>query len=99
MAARTYIRPLISVSLIVLTVLGLNNVYGDNADVQSRAEELACGSAANCSTNLVQLERTVLAQTFTFQVRGSQAPGVGSTATVRCQREFIFAGGYSCKSQ
>lgn len=92
------LRPLLSVLLITLTVLGLLNVYADNSDVQRRAEEVACGPEP-CTTRLTQLQRTVLAQTFTFDTRPQDGRGGSSTVVVRCQREFIFAGGYSCESQ
>lgn len=97
MAARNFIRPLISVLLITLTVLGLHNVYADNAEVQKRAEEIACGGET-CSARLVQLERTVLAQTFTFDTRPSEPRASSRTSVVKCQREFVFAGGYRCES-
>lgn len=92
------IRPLISVLLLTLTVLGLLNVYADNSELQRRAEEVACGPES-CSARLVQLERSVLAQTFTFDTRPQDGSGGGSTVVVKCQREFIFAGGYACESQ
>lgn len=97
MNARSYLRPLISLLLITLTVLGLLNVYADDSEVQKRAEEVACGGQL-CTTRLVQLERTVIAQTFTFDTRGETA-GSGRTAVVKCRREFIFAGGYGCEAQ
>ncbi len=98
MSASTYVRPLISVLLITLTVLGLLNVYADNAEVQERAEAIACGGEP-CSARLVQLQRTVLAQTFTFDTRRRETPGSSRTAVVKCQRDFIFAGGYACQAQ
>lgn len=98
MSASTYVRPLISVLLITLTVLGLLNVYSDNGEVQQRAEGIACGGEP-CTARLVQLERTVLAQTFTFDTRPSEPRSPSRTAVVKCQREFIFAGGYSCEAQ
>lgn len=92
------IRPLISVLLITLTVLGLINVYADNSDVQRRAEEVACGREP-CTTRLTQLQRSVLAQTFTFDTRSLDGRGGSSNVVVRCQRAFIFAGGYSCETR
>jgi hypothetical protein len=99
MSARTYIRPAISLLLITLTVLGLNNVYANNDALQQQAEGVAC-AAEPCSARLIQLERTVLAQTFTFDARSpEQGRAASRTAVVKCQREFIFAGGYHCEAQ
>lgn len=98
MSARNYARPLLSLVLLTLTVCGLINVYGDNSDVQGTAEEIACSGQA-CSPKLIQLERTVLAQTFTFDTHSRESRGAGGTAVVKCQRQFIFVGGYSCHSR
>ena len=37
---KSAVRTVISVTLVVLTVLGLINVYGDNADVIKLAEQI-----------------------------------------------------------
>lgn len=92
---RPFIRPLISVLLVALSVLGLMNVYSDNADELRLAAEVACGTEL-CETHLVQMQRSVLAQTFTFQTRPKSGKGESSVVTVECKRELVFAGGYSC---
>lgn len=73
--------------LIVLSVLGLINVYSDNTDVVATAGRVACES---CSPTLVQSGRSPIAQTLTFQT------GPGKLAVVECKRSFLFFGDYSC---
>lgn len=82
------IKPAISVILIVLSVLGLINVYGDNADVEEMAREAAC---PGCESTLTRLERTPLSQTFHLQTEDS------GTVVVSCRRSGYFLGDYSCK--
>lgn len=81
------IRPAISIILIVLSVLGLMNVYSDNADVEAMARDIAC---ADCESTLTRLERTPISQTFHLQTDSG-------TVVVSCQRSGIFLGAYSCK--
>ena len=84
--------------LVALTVLGLMNVYADNSEEMRMAAEVACGTQL-CDTHLVQLQRSVLSQAFTFQTRPKDGKGDSREVTVECKREFIFAGGYACKAQ
>jgi hypothetical protein len=97
---RSFIRPLISVLLVALTVLGLMNVYADNEEELRLAAEVACGPKL-CDTHLVQLQRSVLAQTFTFQTspKDRKTESESQVVTVECKRELIFAGGYVCRAQ
>jgi hypothetical protein len=84
------IRPAISLILIVLSVLGLMNVYGDNADVEELAKEIAC---PGCESSLSRIERTPLSQTF------HMVTDKAGTVVVSCQRSGIFIGDYSCKKE
>lgn len=73
--------------LIVLSVLGLINVYSDNSDVVALAGSVACSS---CHPTLVQSGRSPVSQTLTFQT------GPGKLVLVECKRAFYFFGDYSC---
>lgn len=89
------VRPLISVLLVVLTVLGLMNVYSDNSAEVKTASDLACGGEA-CETNLVQMQRSVLGQSFVIQARPSGGKGESKSVDVECARQFVFFGEYRC---
>jgi Tfp pilus assembly protein PilV len=93
-AAKTLLRPIISVVLIGATLLGLINVYGDNRDVVQQAERVACGSE-QCSTNMTRMERNPISQNFTFQThpKGQRAAAVDVT----CQRTAWLFGDYVCR--
>jgi hypothetical protein len=80
-------RRLLSLLLIVLSVLGLINVYSDNADVVKLASDKAC---PGCEPHLVQSGRSPIAQTLTFQIAPAQL------VVVECRRAFIFVGEYGC---
>jgi hypothetical protein len=79
-----------------VTALGLNNVYGDNADVMKLAESAACGSEG-CTFNVLRQERSPFSQKFGFQVRLTQKGRErGATADVECKREYVLVGAYRC---
>lgn len=81
------IKPALSVLLVLLSILGLFNVYGDNSDVEAMAKEVAC---EGCESTLTRLERTPIAQTFHLQTQKA-------LFVVKCQRAGIFLGNYDCK--
>ena len=84
------IRPTISVLLLVLTALGLHNVYADHTPVLEKAKAVAC---SNCkSISLSQLSKSPIKHTY-FLVTG------GGTVVVECQRPYIFVGEYECEKQ
>jgi hypothetical protein len=83
----SFLRPLISAVLIGLSVLGLMNVYSDNSAVEAQAGQLAC---QGCSPRLVQLGRSPVSQSLTFQT------GPGTLVSIDCRRKFIFLGDYEC---
>lgn len=85
---KSWVKPALSISLLVLSALGLVNVYADNAEVAKRAAGAACDG---CETHLVQLSRSPVAQTFHFQLVPSR-----EVAVVECSREFVFVGEYAC---
>lgn len=85
---RAIVRPILSLTLIVLSVLGLINVYADNSDVVAQAARLAC---EKCEPHLVQSGRSPISQALTFQT------GPAALVAVECSRSFIFVGDYQCK--
>src|SRR5688500_4068348 len=90
--AKNIIRPLVSISLIGLTVLGFYNVFGDNTETRALAESTACGKA-RCSVRLLENARNPIGQSFEFQT--------GETARVRvsCHRSFYFLGDWKCERE
>ena len=88
---KSLIRPLLSGLLLVLTVLGLMNVYADNADVVKMAEAAAC---QGCELRPIAVGRSPIEQTFSFQVGQST-----QVVSVRCQRSLLLVGSYSCSAQ
>jgi hypothetical protein len=84
-----------SVVLIVATILGLINVYGDNSETKLLAERTACGDD-NCATAMTRMERNPISQSFTFQT-GVKQPNQGArTVEVTCRRSAWLLGDYEC---
>jgi hypothetical protein len=97
-AAKTLVRPVISIVLVGATLLGLINVYGDNADVVKQAERVACGSE-QCSANMTRMERNPISQNFSFQ---TQPVGKGQrtrAVDITCQRTAWLLGDYVCRTE
>ena len=83
------IGKVLSALALLATILALYNVYGDNTELQLRAERLACG--APC-VRLLRAQRTPLEQSFTFQ--SSVQPA--RTIEVHCRRGLLLLGDYAC---
>jgi|GEM_PF-1928808 len=81
------IRPLLSALLLILTALGLHNVYADSSLVQERAKMLACDA---CEPALSQLGKSPISHQYFFSTPSG-------TVLVECKRPFIFFGGYECQ--
>lgn len=86
------IQKVISVALLVATVLGLINVYGDDSDTRRAAEKLVCGK--DPCVRLIGAERTPISRRFTFQVQLSPP----RTHSVTCRRTLLFVGEYQCQA-
>ena len=86
------LRRSFSVILIAATVLGLYNVYSDNAAVVAMAEATACGGR-NCTARITRQERNPFTQSFTFQTSIKSH----STVDVTCARSLYLLGDYSCE--
>lgn len=85
----SFVRPVLSLTLLALTALGLHNVYADNTAVMDLAKGAACDA---CQATISQVGKSPINHTYIF------ATGSG-TATVKCQRTYIFVGAYSCEKQ
>jgi hypothetical protein len=88
---KPWLRTTISVVLLGLTALGLVNVYSNNDAVVQAASKLVC---EDCEAHLVQMGRSPVAQTFSFQVGSTR-----QVAVVECQRALIFVGEYQCEAK
>jgi len=95
--SRSLFRPLLTVTCLVLTVLGLRNTYADNTQEKKLAEQVACGNSA-CSTNLLSEARNPIAQAFAFQILSGKGAGAQSKGVVQveCSRQYTFLGDYDC---
>ena len=87
------IRTLISVVLLVATVLGLVNVYGDDTETQQAAQRLVCGDKP--CVRLIRAERTPIARNFTFQTQVNPP----RTHAVECRRSLLLVGEYECQAE
>ena len=89
-------RPIITILLIGVTVLGLINVYGDAGEVVALAQKVAC-HGTNCATRTTRIERTPFAHEYDLAASmpsGKQLTTVSST--VRCSRAYILIGDWTC---
>jgi hypothetical protein len=82
-----FARPALSAVLLVLTVLGLVNVYGDHSEVLALAKQVAC---QGCDARLVELGKTPFSHTYHLQTQGARIE------VVTCRRAAIVLGAYSC---
>jgi len=89
-------RAIVMAVCLGITALGLNNVYGGNADVLALAQRTACGSPG-CAVNILRQERSPLSQSFGFQVKTvEKGRERGATADVECKRAYVLVGDYAC---
>lgn len=96
--SRSLFRPLLTVTCVVLTALGLRNTYADNTLEKKLAEQVACGNAT-CSTNLLSEARNPISQAFAFQILSGKGAATQSKGVVHveCSRQYTFLGDYDCK--
>ena len=81
---------LFGLALILACVAGFYNVLSDNFEVTRMAQQAACEDAVACRAQMTAYLRTPIAQSFDFAT--PKRPSVH----VRCVREWIFVGAYSC---
>jgi hypothetical protein len=91
-------RSVLSMLLLGGTLLGLYNVYSDNADVHALAEKQACG-ARPCSARITRESRSPIGQSFTYQVELKEKAKRGASVDVECQRAYFLLGEYRCTAQ
>ena len=87
-------RIVIPVVCLAITAAGLNNVYGDTAEVERLAEERACGKE-DCSVKVLEVSKTPFSHTYVYQTSIKDQ----SSARVRCAREMVLVGSYACELQ
>ena len=95
--AKSTVRSLFSILLLVATGLGLYNVFSENAHIVHMAEREACGGAP-CTANQTRMARNPFWTSFTFQVEiKEQGKGAPHTVDVECKRAYYLFGKYECK--
>ena len=99
MGAKNAFRPLFALVCLGGTALGLNNTYGDNAEVKVMAEQAACG-APQCSVKTLHEGRSAFKQTFGYQTalveKGKGKGTRRASVDIECQREYLLLGEYRC---
>jgi hypothetical protein len=86
------VRPIVFVICIGATALGLNNVFGDNREVVSQAEKVACGDKQGCIARMTRGSRSPIGQSFSFQTDVKKQEVVD----VDCRRSAYLLGEWSC---
>jgi hypothetical protein len=81
----------LSVLFLLITVLGLYNVYAEDNDTLAHAEGMACG-AKKC-VRLLKRQRTPFGQSFVFQTRLDPP----RTSQIHCERAYLLAGATTCE--
>ena len=87
----------IAIVCLAATALGLNNTYGDNAEVKTLAEKAACG-AAPCVVKTLSEHRSAFKQSFGYQTalveKGKTTKG--ASVDIECARAYVLLGEYQC---
>jgi hypothetical protein len=89
-----FVRVLVPVVCIGVTVAGLVNTYGDASVVERLAEQEACGKE-HCSVTTVEMQRNPFSHRYVFQTSVERQ----QTTAVECAREYVLIGNYGCKKQ
>lgn len=98
-SAKQFFRPIVTLLLIAITVMGLLNVYGDASEVVALAERIVC-DGSSCPTRTTRIERTPFSHEY--DLVATRAEGTKSrtvSATVRCSRAYVLVGAWSCASK
>jgi hypothetical protein len=86
---QAYLRLLLAIACIVVSLAAMINVFADNAEVEASAKAVACPSGP---CDKASVDRTPFAQTFNYRTTKGMV-------TVRCARGAIFFGEYGCTRQ
>jgi len=85
---------LITLMILLAGGAALYNVFSENFDVARMASDTVCADQGPaCRMQATFMERSPVAQTFTFD---SLDPRKRGHLVVRCTREWILAGTYTC---
>jgi hypothetical protein len=96
---KQFTRPLLTLFLLAITGLGLINVYGDSSDVVTLAQKAAC-RGTDCPTRTTRIERTPFGHEYDLAATLQNAKKSETVnVTVRCKREYVIAGNWSCSEK
>jgi hypothetical protein len=96
---KQFFRPLLTVLLLIVTALGLINVYGDSAEVVALAQKAAC-RGGECPTRTTRIERTPFGHEYDLAAtlpEGKKSETV--SVTIRCKREYVLLGDWACSEK
>jgi hypothetical protein len=85
-SSKPYLRLLLAMACVVVSIAALLNVFADNDDVVAQAKARACPTGP---CDMARMDRSPFAQTFAFRAQAGEV-------TVRCSRATVFFGAYSC---
>jgi hypothetical protein len=89
---RWLINAIISLAFVAATVMAFYNVFGVSIEVERLAGETACqGQPPTCKAQFTMWERTPWAHSFQMYTPTGTKP-------IKCQREYILYGTWSCVS-
>jgi hypothetical protein len=83
-------RVVVPLVLFGLTIAGLINTYADASDVEKLAGREACGGTA-CPVQMTEFSRSPFSHEYVFAVGKSL-----ERVSVKCARQYVFVGDYSC---
>lgn len=84
------LRAILPIVLVGLSLLGMYNVFADNAEVRQLAESLA-KSPKDTQPRLTRESKNPIGQSFDFQVADR------GIVNVDCRRSYYFLGAWTCK--
>ena len=96
---KQFARPLLTLFLLVITALGLFNVYGDSSEVVALAQRAAC-LGTDCPTRTTRIERTQFGHEYDLAAtlpNGKKSETV--TSTISCKREYVLVGSWTCSGK
>jgi hypothetical protein len=97
---RNYVRPVITLLLIGVTITGFINVFSDNSEVIAKAQTAACGTPT-CAYQMTRQARNPIMQSFTFQTVLTERRNINQqmAVDVDCHRSLYLVGEYSCERE
>jgi hypothetical protein len=83
------LRAALPIVLLLASLLGLYNVFADNAEVRQLAQGLA-KTPKDSQPRMTRESKNPIGQSFEFQVDGR------GSVSVSCRRAFFLVGGWQC---